>query len=227
MNSGGVRGGCFMDASTSAILNQLGICSTTVPAGSVRLLGKPELNSLGERSRRWSRSPWNQRALAYAIDTEHDSPVGVALRNLYFGEHKDHLLVARGDGPFWFGFHRNLSSMYTAGIGVFVEGPKDALVLETQNIPAIAFLGVAPTREHLRIITRYLRAMVWIRDNDLPDVYSDRRAEQTRRAARSEGLQLIEMTIPAKDPAELVRQPEYFDVIRGRVREWAGFLSRS
>lgn len=209
-----------MDQSTLDILKNFGIKDpSTIPQGSVRLFGKEQLSLLGERSRRWIKNPFNRKALAYAIDSEHESPVGVALRNLHFGDKKDHLLIAKGEGPFWFNLHKSLPFMYESQVGVFVEGPKDALVLFSYHIPSAAFLGVVPTYHHLLVIKRYLRTMVWIKDNDPPSDFEEKRTYKVQKQAQDLGLSLIQLPIPAKDPADLVRFPEYFQVIRERVNE--------
>jgi DNA primase len=213
-----------MDQLTKSVLAELHINPERVPPESVRVLEESDLFKLGKRIRQWARFPQNHQALAYAMDTEHESPVGLVLRNLHAGELKSHSLITKATGPFWFNLHRSLPFFYKMGVGVLVEGPKDALMLWSHDIPAVACLGSAPTLGHLKTLARYLRVVFWIHDNDPPSKESELRIQDVRRRAIARDVRLIEFPIPVKDPAELYQRPEYFDLIKSRVRELSLFF---
>jgi hypothetical protein len=216
-----------VDARTYQALRGLGIQPETVPPGSVRFLGWEELRSLGEKSRDcrlWIISPNNREAIAYSVDHEHKPCVGIILRNLFSGAKKDHKAITSDLSPLWHNFHHALPRVYKLGVCVLCEGPKDAMVLASADIPAIAVLGVIPSHEHLRVIRRYAGLVLWIGDRDVVD---DGRAEirliRAKRQARELGLGFMDFKIPVKDPAMLAGNQEWLGRIRDRVIELSSF----
>jgi hypothetical protein len=216
-----------VDAKTQQILEGLGIRPSTVPPGSVRFLGWEELKGLGERSRdcqAWIRNANNRAAIAYSVDSEHKPCVGIILRNLYSDSRKDHKAITLDLHPLWHNFFHALPQVYKLGVCVLVEGPKDARVLASADIPAIACLGVIPSHEHLRVIRRYAGTVLWIGDRDPAD--SDRaeiRLSRARRQARELAFGFFDFRIPTKDPAELAGNTEWLGRIRDRVLELSSF----
>lgn len=207
------------DAATRQVLERLGIDPTTVPAGAVRLLDQAAISQLSPRAAQWAQSPLNRVALAYAVDTEHVSTVGVQLRNLHTGPARDYLLVTRGEGPFWHNLHHALPRVYRDGVGVLVEGPKDARVLAAHGVAAVAYLGIAPTAGHLRVWRRYAGVVVWV-----PDTMSATRErwlqiKRIRQQCQDLDIRLIELGIPTKDPAELVNDPAALERVIQRIRD--------
>ena len=217
----------MVDAKTQQILAGLGIPPSTVPVGSVKFLGWEELRGLGERSRDcqiWIRHPNNREALAYSVDHEHKPCVGVVLRNLYGGEQKDHKAITPDLSPLWHNFYHALPQVYKLGVCVLVEGPKDARVLASADIPAIACLGVIPSHEHLRVIRRYAGTVLWIGDRDPADNgRAEIRVVRAKRQARELELGFFEFRIPTKDPALLAGNQEWLGKIRDRVLELSSF----
>jgi DNA primase len=214
----------IVDDRTRGVLEGLGVDPEGVPPGSVKVLGERELGCLGKTVASWMKAPQNREALAYAIDTEHESHIGLVLRNLFMDEKKSHCQIVKKRGTNWFNLHNALPEFYKLGVGVLVEGPKDALVLQSHGVPTVACLGVVPTSGHLKTLVRYMKAVLWIRDNDPPSIQADLRVRDTHQKAQKLGLNLISFPIPGKDPAELYKYPEYFTKISGRIQELSAFL---
>jgi hypothetical protein len=208
-----------MDLETAKIISELGIDPATVPNGQVKLLNYAQIKSIGGKAEAWVRSPKNYPALAYSVDDEHNSPVGILLRNLHKGKDRSHIMVSRGPGPFWHNLHCSLPTFYDTGITILVEGPKDARVLWSNGIPAAAYLGPAPGDQHLRVIKRYSDVILWIPDMDQSTPELLRRKAKVHENAKSLELLLVEYRIPEKDPAELINSPYWFDCIRARSEE--------
>lgn len=215
-----------MDAKTREILEGLGIPPATVPSGSVKFLGWKELRALGERSRDcrlWTINHDNREAIAYSVDHEHKPCVGIVLRNLFSGQRKDHKALTPDLKPLWHNFHNALPQVYKLGVAVLVEGPKDARVLASADIPVIATLMAIPSHEHLRTIRRYAGTILWIGDRDVPDERVEIRLLRARRQSRELGLDFMEFKIPVKDPALLAGNIEWLSKIRDRVLELSSF----
>lgn len=217
----------MLDERTRRILQGFGIPSETVPPGSVRFLGWEELRSLGQKSsdcRKWIRNPNNREAIGYSVDHEHKPCVGIVLRNLHTGPKKDHKAITPDLGPLWHNFYYALPQVYKLGVCVLVEGPKDAMILASADIPAIAVLMAIPSHEHLRTIRRYAGTVLWIGDRDPVD--GDRaeiRVSRAKRQAKELGLGFFDFRIPAKDPALLAGNQEWLKRIRDRVLELSSF----
>lgn len=216
-----------MDTRTRETLLGLGIIPETVPPGSMRFLNWRALQSLGEKShdcRQWIRNPNNREAIGYSVDSEHKPCVGVVLRNLHTGLKKDHKAITPDISPLWHNFIHALPQVYKLGVAVLCEGPKDARVLASAGIPAIACLGVIPSHEHLRVIRRYAGTVLWIGDQDQVD---DGRAEirllRAKRQSRELGIGFYTYRISAKDPAELAGNTEELQRIRDRMLELSSF----
>ena len=216
-----------MDAKTRQILAGLGISPERILPGSVRFLGWEELRSLGAKShdcKQWIRNVNNREAIGYSVDHEHKPCVGVVLRNLHSGAKKDHKAIVPDIKPLWHNFYHALPQVYKLGICVLVEGPKDAMVLASAGIPAIAVLMAIPSHEHLRTIRRYAGTVLWIGDRDPVD--GDRaeiRVNRAKRQARELELGFLTFKIPVKDPAELAGNHEWLKKIRDRVSELSLF----
>jgi hypothetical protein len=212
-----------VDTKTYQILKKMGISPETVPIGSVRFLGREELWNLGEKSRDcrlWAISPNNKEAIAFSVDHEHKPCVGIILRNIYSGVRKDHKALTPDLSPLWHNFYHALPRIYECGVCVLVEGPKDALVLASAGIPAIAVLMAIPSHEHLRVIRRYARTVLWIGDRDpVDDGRAEIRLVRVHRQAREFGVGFFEFKIHVKDPAMLAGNQEWLSKIRDRVME--------
>jgi hypothetical protein len=217
-----------MDAKTLQILGKLGIPPDSVPPGSVRFLGWDELQGLGEKSyecKQWIRNPNNRAAIAYSVDHEHKPCVGIILRNLHSGHKKDHKAITPDLSPLWHNLYHVLPRVYELGVCVLCEGPKDARVLASADIPAMAVLMAIPSSEHLRTIRRYVHTVLWIGDNDSNDNGREEiRIMRAKRQAREFELGFYTFKIPVKDPAMLAGNQEWLEKIRDRVQELS-FLS--
>jgi hypothetical protein len=216
-----------VDARTYQTLIGLGIPPETVPLGSVRFLGWEELRGLGEKShdcKQWILSTNNREAIAYSVDHEHKPCVGIVLRNLHSGAKKDHKAITPDLKPLWHNFYYALPQVYKLGVCVLCEGPKDARVLASADIPAIAVLGVVPSQEHLRVIRRYAGTVLWIGDRDpVDDGRAELRANRAKYQARELELGFFDFRIPVKDPALLAGNQEWLGRIRDRVLELSSF----
>lgn len=212
-----------MDEKTGRILKGFGIPLETVSPGSVRFLGWEELRDLGKRStdcRLWTLNINNHEAIAYSVDHEHKPCVGVVLRNLYSDSRKAHKAITPDIKPLWHNFYNALPRVYQCGVCVLVEGPKDALVLASAEIPAIAVLMAIPSHEHLRVIRRYAGTILWIGDNDpVDDGRTEIRIARAKRQAKELGLGFFSFRISVKDPAMLAGNQEWLGRIRDRVME--------
>jgi hypothetical protein len=216
-----------VDETTGRILKDFGIPPETVPPGSVRFLDYKELKNLGKRSidcRLWIRNLNNHEALAWSVDHEHKSCVGVVLRNLYSDSRKDHKAITPDIKPLWHNFYYVLPQVYRLGVCVLCEGPKDARVLASADIPAIAVLMAIPSHEHLRVIRRYVRIILWVGDRDpVTDDRAEIRINRAKRQARELELGFFDFRIPVKDPAMLAGNEEWLGRIRDRVMELSSF----
>jgi hypothetical protein len=208
-----------METQLQQILEGLGINPRSMPPGQVNLLDRRQIHSLGGKAIPWAKDPLNSPALAYAIDDEHRTPVGMVLRNLHSGPDRSHLTIVEGKGPFFHNLHCSLPVFYDTGVAVLVEGPKDARVLWTNGIPAAAYLGPAPGKEHLKVLNRYVDVILWIPDSDPYSFEVENRKKKVHQIAESIGINLIEFKIPEKDPAELIKNPSWFGKISARTEE--------
>jgi hypothetical protein len=217
-----------VDHRTSQILIRLGIPPETVPPGSVKFFGYEELRKLAEKSRdcrNWLYNPDNHEAIVYAVDHEHKRAAGIALRNLHSGPKKSHKIIAPDIKPLWHNLWNALPRVYQTSVATLVEGPKDALVLNSFGVPAIACLTAIPYQDHLRVLRRYAQIVLWIGDRDPPDEKAELRKAKARRQSRELGLKFIEFPIMAKDPGELAGNVEWLTKIRDRVEELS-YLTR-
>jgi hypothetical protein len=211
-----------VDETTRQTLEGLGIPPETVPPGSVKFLSWKELRALGMRSRDcklWTINPNNREAIAYSVDHEHKPYVGIILRNLHSGARKDHKAITPDIKPLWHNFYHAVPQVYRLGVCVLVEGPKDARVLASANIPAIAVLMAIPSHEHLRTIRRYAGTVLWIGDRDPADDRAEIRVNRAKRQARELDLGFFDFKIPTKDPALLAGNTEWLGKIYDRVME--------
>jgi hypothetical protein len=154
------------------------------------------------------------------VDSEHKPNVGVILRNLHSGDKKSHKAITPDISPLWHNFFSALPLAYKLGVVSLVEGPKDARVLASAGIPAIAVLMAIPSNEHLRVIRRYVGTVIWIGDQDpVDDGRAEARLNRARRQAREVDLRFFEFKLPVKDPAMLAGNAEWLGRIRDRVLE--------
>jgi hypothetical protein len=209
-----------MDTEMRRVLRNIGIDPNSVPPGSVKLLTFEEIASLGERLLIWARNSNNVPALAYAVETEHNPFTGLLLRNLQNDPSRKSIqMVTKGEGPFWHNFHFALPTIYDKGVIVLVEGPKDA----QNDIPAVAYLGISPGHDHLKVIKRYADVILWIPDNDETNREGPRK-RKVYSAAAEMNLKLVEFAIPTKDAGDLARDRAWLERIKSRVNELASFL---
>jgi hypothetical protein len=213
-----------MDETLKSILTDLGIDSGKCPENEVKLLNQSQIISLGGRATDWGKSIRNHPCLAYRVDSEFDSPVGLALRNLVKGEGKSSILVYKGEGPFWHNLSKTLEVFYKTNLAVLVEGPKDARVLWNKDIPAAAYLGSSPSYKQLLTISHYVDNILWIPDNDPPSRERDKRISETYKNCSKLNLKLIEYSLEVKDPAELAFSESEFQRLEKRYLELKGFL---
>jgi hypothetical protein len=209
-----------MDEALTQQLKMLGIDPRNLPAGTVGLLHREQIATLGDDPARWVMKPHNSPALAYEIETEHKRHVGLALRNLYSGKpHASHHTVTNEtELPLWHNWTPALPTVWNTGVIVLVEGPKDARVLHTHGIQAVAYLSNTPTQQHLKVIQRYAHTIIWIPDNEPLDDKVKRRHQQIATTAQQFKLNLRQFRIPAKDPAELAQTPDEIHKIREKVQ---------
>jgi DNA primase len=145
---------------------------------------------------------------------------------MHSGQRKSHKAIIPDSKPLWHGFYYALPQIYKIGVCVLVEGPKDALVLASAGIPAIAVLMAIPSPEHLRVIRRYAGTVLWIGDRDPVDGgRAEIRVSRAKRQARELELGFFDFKIPVKDPAELAGNQEWLEKIRDRVFELSSFSS--
>lgn len=211
-----------MDEATAQQLAKYGINSETVPEGTVKLLPRFQLLSLGGDVAKWAMRPNNDWAVAYEIETEEKRAVGLVLRNLHpkKPEAAHHTVTTEEILPLWHNWTPALPHIWKTGTAVLVEGPKDARVLHSFDIPALAYLGSAPSTDHLKTLQRYAHTIVWIPDNE-PLTYQVKvRREQVLEIAKSLGLCVRLPKIPAKDAGELVlKAPQEIPKLRQKIQE--------
>ena len=194
---------------TTALTN-LGINPSAVPKGFVGLLEKSVMAGISPNAAEWCKRRNNDVALAYNIDTEFKTSVGLILRNLHFGKDRAHLTVCyEKEEPTWALLQNSLPSFYESRKAVIVEGPKDALVLHTLGIPAAGYLGSSCSRGHLQVLSRYVEVVIWIPDNDPPSEQKLEREQQMHRICHNLGLRLIQYLLPPgiKDTGEFAEDP--------------------
>lgn len=209
-----------MDLETQEILLDLGIDPKTVPDGTVKLLEAADYRFLSERAVSWAKSPFNQKALAYEIETEHKRHAGIVLRNLYKEkEHKAHLtIVPEGqEGPFWHNWTPALDQIWETGIATLVEGPKDARMLHSLGIHALAYLGQAPSAAHLKTLVRYAHTILWIPDNESLTPETEKRRKLVELIAAKIGLRLRKFKRPNKDAGDLIKDPKQIPIL---IKDW-------
>lgn len=213
-----------MDEATREVLEDFGIIPASCPDGTVRVIPKAQYMFLKTpESLYFSDDPMNKEVIAYEIENEHQRGVGLVLRNFYprdrGGRHLT-IIPSGTQGPFWHNFTPALELTWKMGVAVLVEGPKDARVLFGYDVPAMAYLGAAPKKSHLRCIRRYAHSVIWIPDNDpvlTPEV------EELRGAvigdAKKYGISLYHVKIGVKDPGDLAKKPSEIHKIKQRVQE--------
>ena len=99
------------------------------------------------------------------------------------------------------------------GTAVVVEGYTDVIALHTSGLPyAVATLGTALTEQHVKLLARFAKRVVYLFDGDDAGVRAAKRAEeflgmQARPEAQAGKLELTVALIPeGKDPAEFVSE---------------------
>ncbi|MBR0261635.1 MAG: DNA primase [Selenomonadaceae bacterium] len=113
-----------------------------------------------------------------------------------------------------FGLDKSNRAISTAGAAVVVEGYMDAISLFSAGIKnVVATLGTAFTPEHVKLILRYARKIIFCYDSDEAGQRATIRALPIVQAA---GAEVFVITIPdGKDPDEFVRKhgKEEFDAL--------------
>ena len=138
-----------------------------VPPDSISLVKDFEYRNLSPQISRWASKENNHEALCYRVETEFEEYNGIILRNLKSGKLRDQTLMKSDKGPACFSFlHCNLPAFWETGVAVIVEGPKDALPFTANGIPTTAYLGITPTRKHLRVLRRYVKNLILVGDNE-------------------------------------------------------------
>jgi len=162
-----------MDGLAESEFRRLGIDPDTIPMGTASLVKADQYKAFGGRAFAWSINSQNDPAIAYEVETEHQRGVGVILRNLWPRSRGGaHLMLKPPeiDVPTWHNFSSAISHIWSSGIALLVEGPKDARVLWSNGIfPVVAYLGQAPSTKHLTCLRRYTKTILWYPDND-PDM---------------------------------------------------------
>lgn len=205
------------------VLRDLGINPKSVPPGKVNLLNNQQISSLGETAKKWSLRPENHEALAYSLEDEFKVQ-GLVLRNLIkSGPAKAHLTVTNNEGPMWHGLLENLRTLYKNKLAVICEGPKDARVLISNGVPAAAYLTSVPSKGHLKVIKRYVNGIIWFPDQDYLTKEVRDRKDRVYQTCKEMNLKLYEHKIPAKDPGELAKNPEFLKRIREQWEELVSF----
>lgn len=213
----------------------LGIDPTKLPSGTMGWMTAADYAGLTDVSEKFAtilksfaKNPDNKNVLVYEVENEHDRFVGLVLRNLHSVKARSrHLTVIfnseKGDefpGPFFHNLTPALELAWPSGPLVAVEGPKDARVLYQEGIPAVAYLGAAPSQEWLKSIRRYTSLLIWIPDNDGE---LDPKIEWRRKKVLDDAadLNIVVRTIKlrgSKDPGKLVDNPAEM----ARVKEIVG-----
>lgn len=210
-----------MDPATESTLRSLGIEPLAVPKGVVRLLQRSDMDAMGGRISSWSSHPNNHLALAYEVETETRRHVGVVLRNLHLDRgRKSHLTeVNETEEALWHNFTPALPIIWSTGIAVLVEGPKDARILFEYAIPALAYLGQVPSPDHWEVVARYAHTVIWIPDNEVLTYKVRQRREQSHQSGKDRGLVVWEVKLPVKDAGELAGNHDELVKIQERVKQ--------
>lgn len=199
--------GVDVDAQTAEVLTDLGIKIDTVPSGTVRLLQRWEIFEIGSAAKAWATSLDNAPALAYEIETETMRHVGLLLRNLYLDKSRRsmHVEAPTVREALWHDFSTALPQIWRSAVAVLVEGPKDAKVLFSYGIPAIAYLTGEPSQEHIKVLVRYAKALVWVPDSDLfeRNYVKGKKRERVIALFKKYGFLYRVVKIPVGDPADL------------------------
>ncbi len=193
----------------------LGLDVTLIPGGTMGLADAVDYRGIAPdngKLQSFARDPLNGTCILYGVETEHDPHVGCILRNLHRGhERARHMMVLeRPDAaaPFFHNFTAALPRAWADGCIVACEGAKDARVLHQLGLPAVAYLGAAPSADWLRVIRRYVSLLVLIPDNDA--TYNEKALwvrRQRLRTAEALGLLVREIRTATKDPGDLVGDP--------------------
>jgi len=112
-----------------------------------------------------------------------------------------------------FGIDRAKATITSSGTAIVVEGYTDVIALHGAGVTnAVATLGTALTREHLRLLSRFARRIVYLFDGDAAGLRAaDRAAEfidmdNTLEAGRGR-VELFAAVVPdGHDPADLVAE---------------------
>lgn len=112
-----------------------------------------------------------------------------------------------------FGIDRAKATITSSGTAIVVEGYTDVIALHGAGVTnAVATLGTALTREHLRLLSRFARRIVYLFDGDAAGLRAaDRAAEfvdmdNTIEAGRGR-VELFAAVVPdGQDPADLVAE---------------------
>ncbi len=110
-----------------------------------------------------------------------------------------------------FGIDRAKGAITATGVAIVVEGYTDVIALHDAGITnAVATLGTALTREHVRLLSRFARRIVYVFDGDEAGLRAADRAVEfvdmgnTMEAGRSR-VELFAAVVPeGQDPADMV-----------------------
>lgn len=208
------------------LLCSIGLDPARVPAGTVGVATAEAYRNLDHddpkvksKLQAWSRYRDNDVVLVYEIETEHERGAGLVLRNLHSGPRRAHLTIPPKTKPIVHNLTPALPLIWDTGVVVLCEGPKDARVLHQAEIPAVAYLGAAPSKEFLLMVRRYAHSVVFIPDNDLrPDPRVITRRKFVLKDIAALGLHARPVTLrKVKDPGELVSCPESLEDVRHTV----------
>jgi hypothetical protein len=211
----------FMDEETLIYMAQLGVDPRTIPPRTVKLFQREQLFLMGDDAIKWARHEQNAPALGYEIETEFKRHVGFVLRNLHPNKPQaSHYTVTdERELPLWHNWSFGLPLAWSMGVLGLVEGPKDARVLHGHGLPVVAYLGPAPSTDHLRTAKRYVHTVMWIPDNEPLTPQVARRRQGVIEAAKSMGLQIRQLSIPVKDPALLAHRTQDVADLKRRFLE--------
>jgi len=203
-------------------LGRYGIDAGSVPKGAVNLLRAEQYAGLSSEAQKFASREENKFVLAYALDTEYSKSSGILLRNLHTDPSKKANLVVTSEKkfPLWHNLTWALPFIWDTQVVLLVEGPKDCRALWGYGFyNTVAYLGSAPSREQLRVISRYASTVIWLPDNDLVKGNAEKftrmqsqREERVQTWATEWGLVLRKKLLPVKDAGllgELSSQERY------------------
>jgi hypothetical protein len=209
-----------MDQSTAYHLELLGINPSTVPPGTVSLLSLDQLTSLGGDTASWASRPYNSPALAYEVETIKSRHVGLVLRNLYSDDRRSLKMDAPEQNlALWHNLTPSLPIVWSSGVALLVEGPKDARFLFSYGLPALAYLGSLPSPSHWDDLLLFCKAVMWLPDKDPFQLRVQKRRQESLLSAKLKGLIVWQVDLHAKDPAALVGNYDEIFALKSRYDE--------